>query len=80
MAKAPKVSAASIMQLIELVGGKENIASVTHCLTRLRFALADPKIANVELLKNYLLSKAVLIMLGNFKLLLVPMSIVITNY
>nr|WP_260842579.1 PTS transporter subunit EIIB [Gilliamella apicola] len=52
MAKAPKVSTASIMQLIELVGGKENIASVTHCLTRLRFALADPKIANVDAIEE----------------------------
>ena len=25
--------------LLELVGGKENVASVTHCATRMRFAL-----------------------------------------
>lgn len=28
-------------QLIEMVGGKENIATVTHCITRLRFVLHD---------------------------------------
>lgn len=28
-------------ELLKLVGGKENVVSVTHCATRLRFALAD---------------------------------------
>lgn len=37
-----------IEQLIELIGGKTNIASVTHCLTRLRFVLTDPTQANVK--------------------------------
>ena len=37
-----------VTKIIELVGGEENIGSVTHCLTRLRFVLnapdkADPK-------------------------------------
>ena len=35
-------------QLLELVGGKENISAVTHCVTRMRFVLADPKIADVK--------------------------------
>ena len=28
-------------ELLKLIGGKENVASVTHCATRLRFALVD---------------------------------------
>ena len=28
-------------QIIELVGGRENISSVTHCTTRMRFNLKD---------------------------------------
>lgn len=28
-------------EVLDAVGGKENIAAVTHCVTRLRFALAD---------------------------------------
>ncbi|MCX8657241.1 MULTISPECIES: PTS trehalose transporter subunit IIBC [unclassified Gilliamella] len=48
MAKDSKISTESITQLVDLIGGKENIASVTHCLTRLRFALIDPNIANVD--------------------------------
>ncbi len=35
-------------QLLRLVGGKENIAAVSHCMTRMRFALADPEKAAVE--------------------------------
>lgn len=31
--------------VIEGVGGKENIASVRHCITRLRFILKDESIA-----------------------------------
>ena len=30
-------------QLLELVGGRENIAAVSHCMTRMRFVLNDPK-------------------------------------
>lgn len=29
------------VEVLEAVGGRENIAAVTHCVTRLRFALAD---------------------------------------
>ncbi|QKJ86439.1 PTS system, trehalose-specific IIC component [Paramixta manurensis] len=34
-----------IDRLIDLVGGKDNIATVTHCITRLRFVLHNPAIA-----------------------------------
>ena len=29
--------------ILRLVGGKENVASVTNCMTRLRFQLKDHK-------------------------------------
>lgn len=35
-------------QVVELVGGKENIQDLTHCVTRLRFVLKDEKIAKTE--------------------------------
>ncbi len=38
--------------IIQNVGGKENIASLTHCITRLRFKLKDESKANTEVLKN----------------------------
>ena len=39
-------------EIIKNVGGKENINSLTHCITRLRFKLKDESKANDEVLKN----------------------------
>lgn len=39
-------------EIIKLVGGKENILSLTHCITRLRFQLVDEKKADGEALKK----------------------------
>ena len=38
--------------ILELVGGPENIESVTHCVTRLRFRLRDESKAQTEALKR----------------------------
>lgn len=38
--------------IIENVGGRENINSVVHCITRLRFKLKDESKANKEVLKD----------------------------
>lgn len=38
-------------QLIKLVGGKENIQAVVHCMTRLRFTLKDKSLAKTEEIK-----------------------------
>ncbi|MDL4840970.1 beta-glucoside-specific PTS transporter subunit IIABC [Aquibacillus rhizosphaerae] len=38
--------------IIKNVGGKENVNSVVHCITRLRFKLKDESKANTEVLKN----------------------------
>ena len=38
--------------IIKNVGGKENINSLTHCITRLRFKLKDESKANDDVLKN----------------------------
>ena len=35
--------------LLAAVGGKENISAVTHCVTRMRFVLVDPKKADIAL-------------------------------
>ncbi|MGN0347659.1 MAG: beta-glucoside-specific PTS transporter subunit IIABC [Lachnospiraceae bacterium] len=37
--------------IIQNVGGKDNINSITHCVTRLRFKLKDEKKANTDILK-----------------------------
>ncbi|SHJ71946.1 PTS system, trehalose-specific IIC component [Clostridium cavendishii DSM 21758] len=36
------------IELLDLVGGKENIASVSHCVTRLRFVLKNESIAKAK--------------------------------
>ncbi|GAA0301750.1 PTS system beta-glucosides-specific IIC component [Gracilibacillus halotolerans] len=38
--------------IIENVGGEENVNSVVHCITRLRFKLKDEEKANTDVLKN----------------------------
>ncbi|MEG2837666.1 MAG: PTS transporter subunit EIIB, partial [Erysipelotrichaceae bacterium] len=38
--------------IIENVGGKDNIISVLHCVTRLRFKLKDDSLANTDALKK----------------------------
>ncbi|WP_102261963.1 PTS system trehalose-specific EIIBC component [Mesobacillus jeotgali] len=48
----------AVEQIVEAVGGKENIAGATHCVTRLRFALKDEgkvdkeKLENIDLVKG----------------------------
>lgn len=39
-------------KIVNNVGGKENINSLTHCITRLRFKLKDESKANDDILKN----------------------------
>lgn len=38
--------------IVKEIGGKENISSLTHCITRLRFKLKDESKANDNALKN----------------------------
>lgn len=39
-------------EIVKNIGGKENVISLTHCITRLRFKLKDEKKANDDVLKN----------------------------
>lgn len=38
--------------IIQNIGGKSNVISVTHCITRLRFKLKDESKTNTDVLKN----------------------------
>ena len=38
--------------IVKNVGGRENIVSLVHCATRLRFQLKDENLANTDILKN----------------------------
>lgn len=52
MAKTKKDYSSQINQYTELVGGPSNISSLTHCVTRLRFAIKDKGRVDVEGLKK----------------------------
>ncbi len=39
-------------EIVRNVGGRENVSSLTHCITRLRFKLKDEKKANDDVIKN----------------------------
>lgn len=43
-----------VNDIIKNVGGKENVNTLTHCITRLRFQLKDEKKANDEVLKKWM--------------------------
>ena len=47
--------------IIQNVGGKANIISLTHCVTRLRFKLKDESKANTDILMVLFLHLNVLI-------------------
>lgn len=38
--------------IVKNIGGKENVVSLTHCITRLRFKLKDESKANDDIIKN----------------------------
>jgi len=65
-----KIERKDVQRLIELIGGSENIASVSHCLTRLRFVLNNTKDADVKAIEKIPMVKGVLPMLDNFKLVI----------
>lgn len=39
-------------QILERLGGKDNVISLVHCMTRLRFVLKDESLVDDELVKN----------------------------
>ena len=41
-----------VKRLLDLVGGKENIQAVSHCMTRMRFVLIDPKKADEKAIEE----------------------------
>ncbi|EMS4687054.1 PTS system trehalose-specific EIIBC component [Listeria monocytogenes] len=56
--------------LLELIGGKENISSVTHCATRMRFVLQDPDNADVEAIEDIPAVKGTFTRAGQFQVII----------
>jgi trehalose PTS system EIIBC or EIIBCA component len=65
-----KIATQDIARLIELVGGNDNIASVSHCLTRLRFVLNDTAKADVKGLEALALVKGCFTNAGQFQVVI----------
>lgn len=56
--------------LLEAVGGKENVAAVSHCATRMRFVLNDDKKANVKAIENLSAVKGTFTNAGQFQVII----------
>lgn len=57
-------------QMLQLIGGKENIAAVSHCMTRMRFVLRDEKKADVEGLQAMKVVKGTFTQAGQFQVII----------
>ena len=57
-------------KMLELVGGKENISAVTHCVTRMRFVLVDPSKANVPAIEALPSAKGSFTQAGQFQVII----------
>jgi PTS system trehalose-specific IIC component len=57
-------------QLLEYVGGKENIAAVSHCATRMRFVLKDNKKADVKKIESIKSVKGTFTQAGQFQVII----------
>ena len=57
-------------ELLRLVGGKSNIAAVSHCVTRMRFVLNDPNKADVEGIEAMKVAKGTFTQSGQFQVII----------
>lgn len=59
-----------VVKLLEYVGGKENIAAVTHCVTRMRFVLNDPSLADEKKIETLPSVKGMFTNAGQFQVII----------
>lgn len=57
-------------ELLELIGGKSNIAAVSHCMTRMRFVLNDPGKADIEGIEAMKVVKGSFTQSGQFQVII----------
>ncbi|MEF1167754.1 PTS trehalose transporter subunit IIBC [Vibrio campbellii] len=65
-----KIARQDVERLIELIGGSDNIASVSHCLTRLRFVLNDTDKADTKQLDALPMVKGCFTNAGQFQVVI----------
>ena len=61
-------------ELLQLVGGKENITAVSHCMTRMRFVLTDPAKADVPGIEKMKVVKGTFTQSGQFQVIIGNLS------
>ena len=59
-----------VEQLLKLIGGKENIQAVSHCMTRMRFVLVDPKKADEKAIENIPSVKGTFTQAGQYQVII----------
>ena len=57
-------------QLLTLIGGKENIQAVSHCMTRMRFVLVDPKKADEKAIEDLPSVKGTFTQAGQYQVII----------
>ncbi len=57
-------------ELLRLVGGKGNIAAVSHCMTRMRFVLGDPAKADIKGIEAMKVVKGSFTQAGQFQVII----------
>lgn len=60
----------NIQLLITALGGEDNIVSITHCMTRLRFKLADESLVDEEAIKQIADVKGVVLQQGQTQVII----------
>ncbi|MCF7482739.1 PTS trehalose transporter subunit IIBC [Vibrio sp. J1-1] len=65
-----KIARQDVQRLIELVGGPDNIESVSHCLTRLRFVLNNTEQADIKQLEALPIVKGCFTNAGQFQVVI----------
>lgn len=59
-----------VMELVKHIGGKENIVTVSHCATRLRFVLKNGKSADIEKIQAIGIVKGTFTQAGQFQVII----------
>lgn len=64
-----------VKKLLTYVGGKENIQAVSHCVTRMRFVLKDPALADIAEIEELPSAKGTFTQSDSFRSLSVMRSV-----
>ena len=59
-----------VKRLLDLIGGKENIQAVSHCMTRMRFVLVDPKKADEKAIEELPSVKGTFTQAGQYQVII----------